>query len=275
MSPQISETNLFAFDFDGVLCDGLREYFQAAWRTYAELGLESAGLDPLIPPAELFAEFAQGRVKVETGWEMPLLVYALRRGHSVAEILDRWPALLAEFQATPHLPTSTEISQRLDRVRDQWIQSDLKGWLALHEFYPGVIETLKTIVAAGHEVAIVSTKEGRFIQQLLADAAVSLPEERICGKEVKRSKKETLKVLMTELNHCQTVHFIEDRLAALQSIQRDPTLAEVKLYLAGWGYNTAQDRDIARQDDRIHLLETIFPYLESQKSDSSYDPLLA
>ena len=54
MSPQISETNLFAFDFDGVLCDGLREYFQAAWRTYAELGLESAGLDPLIPPAELF-----------------------------------------------------------------------------------------------------------------------------------------------------------------------------------------------------------------------------
>jgi hypothetical protein len=106
-------------------------------------------------------------------------------------------------------------------------------------------------------VAIVSTKEGRFIEQLLADAAVMLPVERILGKEVKRSKKETLKVLMAELNHCKSVHFIEDRLAALQAILTDPALQGVNLYLAGWGYNTAQDREIARQDDRIHLLETI------------------
>jgi phosphoglycolate phosphatase-like HAD superfamily hydrolase len=254
---QTSEPNLFAFDFDGVLCNGLREYFQVAWRTYAELALESEGVDPLAPPAELFAGFAQGRARIETGWEMPLLVYALRQGRSPGEIVDRWSELLTEFQALPQMPPAAELAHRLDRLRDQWIQTDLEGWLGLHEFYPGVIEALQGILAQGHEVAIVSTKEGRFIQQLLADAAVSLPVERILGKEVKRSKRDTLKLLMAEFKHCQSVHFIEDRLAALQSITADPTLERVNLYLAGWGYNTAQDRDMARQDDRIHLLETI------------------
>jgi len=28
---------LLAFDFDGVICDGLREYFQVAWRVYSDL----------------------------------------------------------------------------------------------------------------------------------------------------------------------------------------------------------------------------------------------
>ncbi len=28
---------ILALDFDGVICDGLIEYFEAAWRTYCEI----------------------------------------------------------------------------------------------------------------------------------------------------------------------------------------------------------------------------------------------
>ena len=28
---------LLALDFDGVVCDGLREYFQTAWKVYGEV----------------------------------------------------------------------------------------------------------------------------------------------------------------------------------------------------------------------------------------------
>lgn len=255
----MTKPDLFAFDFDGVLCDGLREYFQVAWRTYCQFTFETDGevCDPLQPPLDLFDGFAQGRAIVETGWEMPLLLYGLRQRRSVADILDRWPDLLAEFQGLPHIPSAGVLAQCLDAVRDRWIQEDLTGWLALHRFYPGVIEGVTALLNQGHVVAIVSTKEGRFIKQLLADAKVNFPEDRILGKEVKRSKRETLKGLMTEYPHCKKVHFIEDRLAALQTITTSPDLQSVHLYLAGWGYNTARDREVARQDDRIQLIENV------------------
>ena len=32
-----SSVQLIAFDFDGVICDGLLEYFQTAWQAYCEV----------------------------------------------------------------------------------------------------------------------------------------------------------------------------------------------------------------------------------------------
>ena len=33
----MSSPDILALDFDGVVCDGLIEYFQTAWRAYCEL----------------------------------------------------------------------------------------------------------------------------------------------------------------------------------------------------------------------------------------------
>ncbi|MGA1410487.1 MAG: HAD family hydrolase [Prochlorotrichaceae cyanobacterium] len=260
MTETMTEPSLFAFDFDGVLCDGVLEYFQVAWRTYSQIapqmGIQET-LDPLQPPSELFAPFAQGRAVIETGWEMPLLIHVLRQGRSLADIFDRWSEILAELKAATQMPAPSELAHRLDQVRDNWIAADLTDWLALHRFYPGVIECLQQLRQQGHSLAIVSTKEGRFIQQLLAQSQMAFPAEQIFGKEVKRSKKETLKTLMADYPQCQIFHFLEDRLAALAAVKGDPALQSVNLYLAGWGYNTERDRESARQDDRIQLLETI------------------
>ena len=46
------------------------------------------------------------------------------------------------------------------RVRDDWIESDLAGWLAPNRIYPGVVEPLRAALQAQHAY-IVTTKQVR------------------------------------------------------------------------------------------------------------------
>lgn len=251
---------LLALDFDGVLCDGLQEYFQVAWETYDLLW--RGGMDPQAPAgSSLFDGFARGRPVIETGWEMPFLVWALDRGLAVAELLDNWPGQLAQLQTIEGCPARGLVAQTLDGVRDRWIATQPKQWLGLHRFYPGVLGVLRQRLTQGDPVAIVSTKEGRFIAELLQRQGVEMPRAWIVGKEVKQPKGETLRQWLNpqtaqDLNWppLTQIHFVEDRLAALQAVGDDPTLGLVRLYLATWGYNLDRDHRAARQDDRITTL---------------------
>jgi phosphoglycolate phosphatase-like HAD superfamily hydrolase len=246
------QPELIAFDFDGVICDGLLEYFQTAWLAYCQL------FDPLLdplndqPPVGLAEKFYPLRPVIETGWEMPVLIKALMAGASEAEVLAQWPLMGLPYLAAAGL-TQAQSVQALDGVRDRWIQSDLPGWLSLHRFYPGLIARLTELMATDLPLYIVSTKEGRFISQLLYQSGLDFPEAQIFGKEVKRPKYETLR-LLKDKHAIAHIWFVEDRLPALTQVKAQADLAEVRLFLADWGYNLVSDRAIASEDPRIHLL---------------------
>jgi phosphoglycolate phosphatase-like HAD superfamily hydrolase len=199
---------------------------------------------------------------VEVGWEMPVLLRALLLGVSEEKILQDWSAVVREFVASEKLDAA-EIGQKLDAVRDEWIETDLDGWLALHRFYPGAIERLHRITSAAQtsrlesstQLFIVTTKEGRFVKQLLQQQGIQLSEERIIGKEIKRPKHQTLRLLIEAFTgEGVTLWFVEDRLKTLQSVQQQADLNHVSLYLADWGYNTTAHQESARNDPRIQLL---------------------
>jgi phosphoglycolate phosphatase-like HAD superfamily hydrolase len=140
-------------------------------------------------------------------------------------------------------------------LRDEWIQTDLNGWLSLHKFYPGVIERLKITLESEVQLYIVTTKEGRFVRQLLQQEGVNLPPENIFGKEVKRPKYETLRELIEKANTQNvSLWFVEDRLKTLQLVQQQSDLNHVKLFLADWGYNTQPEQEAGKNDQRIHLI---------------------
>ncbi|WP_035991286.1 HAD family hydrolase [Leptolyngbya sp. KIOST-1] len=245
----MASPDILALDFDGVVCDGLREYFQTAWRAYGEVLEPGAGS----PPAGLAERFYPLRPVVETGWEMPLVIYGLMSGVADTAILDRWPELIPQLLEQAGVEPAT-IGQAVDGVRDRWIQTDLTDWLSYQRFYPGVIDRLSQAIEAGVELVIISTKEGRFIQQLLAQGGLELPPERILGKEVRRPKYETLRQLKAARPGAM-VWFVEDRLKALQAVQGQPDLGEVTLFLADWGYNTAADRVLAGPGSGIQGLD--------------------
>ena len=72
-----------AFDFDGILCNGLKEYFQTAWRVYCKFWTVS----DTTPPEGLAERFYKLRPVVEVGWEMPVVIRAAIKGFSDDEIL--------------------------------------------------------------------------------------------------------------------------------------------------------------------------------------------
>lgn len=241
---------ILALDFDGVLCDGLIEYFEVAWRTYCQIWSPTNNT----PPDDLALRFYRLRPVIETGWEMPVLIKALIEGLSDDQILQSWTTITPKILAADNLEAKA-VSTKLDNLRDEWIQTDLNGWLSLHRFYPGVIERLKIILESEVKLYIVTTKEGRFVKQLLQQEGVNLPPENIFGKEIKRPKYETLRELINKANtQSVSLWFVEDRLKTLQLVQQHSDLNHVQLFLADWGYNTQPEREAGKNDPRIQLI---------------------
>lgn len=241
--------NVLALDFDGVVCNGLQEYFASTKKAYQQIWKEDVE-DSFAP------SFYRLRPVIETGWEMPILLRALVLGVNEAEIVDRFSELAIEIVERENL-SKQELVNSLDGVRDSWIKANLSEWLGLHSFYPGVIEQLRRTIDSQTRLYIVTTKEGRFVKQLLQQQQLYLPASQIIGKESKRPKYETLRILRDK--HQQSgvkigMTFVEDRLKALQQVAQQPDLDFVNLYLADWGYNLEADRQLASQDARIKLL---------------------
>lgn len=245
----MTSPDILALDFDGVVCDGLIEYFQTAWRAYCVL-FHPESEDP---PEGLAERFYCLRPVIETGWEMPILLHGLRQGVSDEEVLKSWPDMVLRLLEESGVE-SKAAAQVVDEVRDRWIHSDLEGWLRLHRFYPGVLNRIRQTMEAGVQPVIISTKEGRFIRQLLAQEGLEMPEGDILGKEVKQPKYETLRQVQRQARTPQNIWFVEDRIKALQTVSQQPDLEMVELFLADWGYNVDADRQTAVDDERIHCL---------------------
>ncbi len=150
-----SMPTILALDFDGVICDGLIEYFQTAWRTYCQIWSPASH----IPPEDLASKFYKLRPVIETGWEMPVLIRALLLGISPENILQKWATIAQNLLEEADL-IAADIGRKLDQIRDEWISTDLTNWLSLHRFYPGVVERLQLLVNSPVQPVIITTKEG-------------------------------------------------------------------------------------------------------------------
>ena len=233
---------LIALDFDGVICNGLREYFQTSWRVYSQLWK----IPPHIPSEELAKTFYRLRSVVETGWEMPLVLHALESGLSESDILRDWSNLALDLLRTSKIDAKS-IGALVDKTRDRWIVEDFSDWLSYQTFYSGMIEYLKSC----DRFVIISTKEGRFIRALLQPCGIELQDDQLYGKERQQPKHEILRALKPDYSH---ITFIEDRYKTLQTVSKQPDLGDIDLLLADWGYNLESEREAARKSDRIQLV---------------------
>ncbi|XP_031743124.1 uncharacterized protein LOC101221288 isoform X1 [Cucumis sativus] len=269
--------DLYALDFDGVLCDSCGESSLSAVKAAkvrwpglfdeVESSLENWIVDQMYTV----------RPVVETGYENLLLVRLLLemrlpsiRKSSVAEgltvhgILENWsklkPVIMEEWGEN-----RDALIDLFGKVRDQWIDEDLATWIGANRFYPGVSDALKF---ASSRIYIVTTKQGRFADALLRElAGVTIPPERIYGLGTglvhyssviftKIPKVEVLKMLQKMPEHQGLkLHFVEDRLATLKNVIKESELDGWNIYLVDWGYNTQKEREEAAAIKRIQLLQ--------------------
>jgi len=249
----MSIPDILALDFDGVFCDGMREYFEASRRTYRKIWPTAA-----LPDEELFPAFRLLRPVIMTGWEMPLLLYAIVYGQSEAAILQSWENIRDELVSVGPLRGSVLIqalTHTLDDVRRAWIAADRRDWVDRHVPYVALDEMRRLVGEPEHSV-LVTTKEGEFAGQILKHWGVQLAD--IQGKEAGTHKCENLRALIADYTEVHgrrpLLWFVEDRLETLQHVTTHADLADVGLFLAGWGYNTAQTRASVQDDGRIRLL---------------------
>ena len=236
---------LLVLDFDGVVCNGMGEFYESSARALADV----RGA-PVARSAELQARFAALRPVVESGWEMVVLAGVMAESDGSADAKLREPAGWAaarDSYVRAHGLERLRLTTALDVSRDRWLAQEEGAWLAAHRFYDGVAEWLQRLIAAGQVFYILSTKDKRFLDRLVLAERVPLRSDRIIGKaEPKREKWDVLRELATAHGlDMADVWFVEDRLATLLDMRRHaPDLAAARLFLAGWGY-IFPDRDPA------------------------------
>ncbi|THU56662.1 hypothetical protein C4D60_Mb11t19590 [Musa balbisiana] len=180
------------------------------------------------------------RPVVETGYENLLLVRLLVElqvpsvrkssvadGLTVEAILENWwqlkPIIMKEWDEE-----RDALIDLFGRVRDEWIDNDLSGWIGANRFYPGVADALRF---ASSQLYIVTTKQ--------------VPTQG--NHDIHKPKSSS--------HFLSLASFVEDRLATLKNVIKEPALAGWNLYLGRWGYNTEKERAEAESIPRIQLLD--------------------
>ena len=246
---------MLALDFDGVLCDGRPEYFEAARRAYRQAWPGARSV-----PEEAARAFAAYRPLVESGWEMPVLLHAVLVGAPAESLIDRaaWLATARRLLDAAGLAPEA-LGRALNHVRDEWFARDPADWLRHNIFYPGVVARLVQTVAEGRPVALVTTKAERFARTLLTAQDSRLEQLPIVGREPGRAIPKPESLVRLAAAHglqagAEGLWFVEDLLQTLDSVHATPALAAARLFLADWGYNTLEQRASVGWRPHVRLL---------------------
>ncbi len=249
----MDKTITYALDFDGVICDSAVETGITGWKAACKLW---GDMPEAVPPGKI-EQFRQVRPMIETGYEAILAMRLLFLGVSTQSLQDDFNSksqiLLQEAQV------SDEVLKTLfGSIRDTWIAADLAGWIAQNPLFPGVAEKLKQL-DGDQPWFIVTTKQERFVKAILQANDITLDTANIFGLDRNKSKIEVLCEL-TERKPGFKLYFLEDRLPTLVNVANTLTLHHIKLVFALWGYNTAEDKVIARE--RGFILQALEHFLE-------------
>ncbi len=227
---------IYTLDFDGVICDSALETGISAWKTASKIWDD---FPSTLPTTEQSAQFRQARPIMGTGYEAILIARLLHDGETVEEIMSDYQAKIQKIIADSAL-TVAGLKKVFSETRDQWIKEDLDNWVEKNPLFPGINEKLRSLSKQGLWY-IITTKQERFVKQILKANQIELAAECIFGLDRNMSKEDVLIDLLAKHPE-QKIYFIEDMLPALLKVMNNNKLKTVKLFLALWGFNTVQDK---------------------------------
>jgi len=238
---------IYALDFDGVICDSAIETGITGWKAAIQIWPDMK--DPL-PSTVLINQFRLTRPIIETGFEAILIIRLLYLDQSIDSIINNFKTLkqqaLVETNQTPEA-----LKKLFGNVRDHWIKNNLDEWIAMNPLFPGIRAKLKNLGL--QPWTIITTKQERFVVQILAANEIDLPSDNIYGLDRQMSKEAVLSELL-EKNPQQNIHFVEDRLPTLLNVIANDRLSTLTLSFALWGYNTTEDKSVAKSQQRINSI---------------------
>lgn len=232
---------IYALDFDGVICDSAVETGITGWKAATLLWDDMSGP---FPPKEMIDQFRKVRPIIETGYESILVMRMLYEGEDKEAIFNHFTRKKREMIEKSN--KNIDILKKLfGETRDLWIRESLDEWIKMNPLFPGIAEKLRELEKQGM-LYIVTTKQERFVAQILEANDIHVAGDKIFGLDRNQSKEEVL--IEIQDNHPEeTIYFVEDRLPTLLNVLLNEKLRNVSLFFASWGYNTAQDKSEAEK----------------------------
>ena len=231
----MSNSIIYALDFDGVICDSAVETALTGWKAASSLWQEM----PATAPQIAIERFRSIRPIIETGYESILAMRLLYLNEPLDAICNNPTSKMAALMQEANIDVDG-LKQLFGDTRDAWIASDLTGWLNMNPLFEGIAEKLQQL-GQNHTWYIITTKQERFVRQILQAHNIELNNQYIYGLDRNMGKVEVLKGLLQK-HPGTTLYFAEDRLPTLLNVLKTHELNQVKLIFALWGYNTTEDK---------------------------------
>ncbi|MBR6371574.1 MAG: hypothetical protein IKS20_00185, partial [Victivallales bacterium] len=143
LAPAIGPRTVVALDFDGVICDSARETGMSGWKACRRIWPDLYKGE--LPGHMAIKAFRRVRPFLETGYHAILLTKMLQEKLPFEEFEQN-----SQFHFQRIMQENNLDKQKLigifGETRDQWIREDEKGWLAVHDFFDGVLDALNALL---------------------------------------------------------------------------------------------------------------------------------
>ena len=249
------EKPLIVLDFDGVIVDGIKEYWSSSRQTCLNI-LSPENKENIYFPCEIPSTFKAMRPWVHHGWEMVVLAAECSNKTSPLN-LKGVQNFSKNYSTECSLAlknwgwTSSQLQEALNQTRRDAISHNFNQWLNYHQPFSSVVESLQKLEKEGIEFAVLTTKSIEFTKKLLN--SFNLQPKLVFGHE-SGSK---INVLNQLLYKKTILGFIEDRRITLEKVLEDPKLKSIPCFLASWGYLKPQDRKDLPSGIKLINLETL------------------
>ena len=236
----MSSQKLFLFDFDGVIVDGMDEYWHSSLLAF-EKYLNSPNLIDQTLYKKVSTTFIEMRPWIKYGWEMLIIVDQIVKKEDPLNNQNKCDFLNSYHQNCKKVLLENswipeELQKGLDKARRYQIEKDFECWVKLHRPFYEVLDFIGRIRKEKIKTAIITTKGKIFASKILEK--LNIFPELVFGYE-SGTKVEIISELLQEY---EIIGFIEDRRNTLLDIKQNPVTSNIPCYLADWGYLKNIDR---------------------------------
>ena len=252
----MQEQKLFLFDFDGVIVDGMTEYWNTSLLTCEKfLNSPKISIDKILYK-KVSNTFREIRPWVKYGWEMVIITHEIIRKENPLNQNNQKNFIKKYHQncqkilrANSWIPE--DLQKFLDESRKYQIEKDFDVWANLHDPFYEVLEFMKKLKEQKRKTGIITTKGQIFAAKFLDK--LNIHTEFIFGYE-SGTKVEIAEKISEKY---EILGFIEDRRKTLADIKNNNKTSNIPCFLADWGYLKESDRVNLPKEIKLIKLEDL------------------
>lgn len=246
-------TQVFVFDFDGVICDSTNECLVSSWNTWQRWsGLNDFRADLCKFSKEDRESFFALRPRVRGAGEYFVLESMRAKGIKINNqqqydaAVKKNSGKIQQFKALFY------------KERARLKVFDFNGWLNLHSVYPNVCQFLRDLNKS-ERLYIATLKDGKSVSTILNQHGIHIKHDRLFDESMIKTKLDALeKIRLREGVRPEKITFFDDNILHL----KEPKRHGYNTYLAAWS-NIPEEWISVAETSNIEIIYAFCSFAQS------------